>query len=66
MTVRVTTKSGTSVEVSRDMTLAQLQAKLAELGDINPRDLTVNWSPEPPVEWGAPWPGADFSGNVTL
>ncbi len=68
MLVRIRTKTGATIEVPQDTTLAELQAKLAALGQGSVCDLNVNWAPPAEVaqEWGAPWPGADFSGHVAL
>lgn len=67
MTVRIRTNNGTTLEVPQNITLAELQRRLAAQGDGNPSDLNVNWSCEADgPTWGAPWPGADFSGNVLL
>lgn len=68
MNVRIRTLAGTTIEVPRETTLAELQAKLAALGQGNISDLNINWTPPPDEvrEWGAPWPGADFSGPVAI
>lgn len=68
MTVRIRTTNGTTVEVPENITLAALKRRLAEPGDSNPSELQIDWSGNENGErvWGAPWPEADFSGNVTL
>lgn len=67
MTVRIRTNNGTTIEVPQNITLAELQRRLAGQGDTNPSELHVDWACEEPERlWGSPWPEADFSGNVTL
>ena len=71
MNVQIRHKSGKTICAPSDITLgALLQLLDAQCGPAATHDLSIgivaqHVHPTEP-QWGAPWPEADFSGNVTL
>ncbi len=80
MVIRVTTPDGKKLEFPTDTTLSamirELKQKGAIEGDCRSFAINIEFGTEQHDNsrteagedrcWGAPWPGADFSGGVTL